>query len=73
MKLKVIDLRSDLKNLMINKETERYIIHEVALLNKVIEEQAGLPAIERDVFREDIFGNIPGLSWRKLVSIFLHS
>ena len=73
MKVQVIDLRSDLKNLMINKETERYIIHEVALLNKVIEEQAGLPAIERDVFREDIFGNIPELSWRKLVSIFLHS
>jgi glycine cleavage system H lipoate-binding protein len=73
LKVQAENLRSDLKNLMINKETEKYMNKEVDLLHKFIEEQAGPLTPDGGIFEEGIFGKIPEISWQKIVSTFLHT
>ncbi len=67
------NLRPDLKNLMLNTETEDYLGKQVDYLYQIIEETAGPLAADGGDLGNDIYGNLPGLSWEKITRIFLNT
>ena len=67
------NLRGDLKNLMINNETEGFMEGEVARLYEVIEEVAGPLAVDGGDLSHDIYGHLPQLGWESITKIFLKS
>lgn len=73
IRVEASDLRKDLKNLMIHRETNKFMKSEVRLLYKMIEDLNGPLAADGGMLAEDIFGNLPGLSWEKLTGTFLHT
>jgi glycine cleavage system H lipoate-binding protein len=67
------NLRQDLKNLMIGRETEDFFAKEVDRLYSVIEEEAGPLAADGGQLGHDIYGSIPQVGWERLVDRFLHT
>jgi glycine cleavage system H lipoate-binding protein len=67
------NLRQDLKNLMIGRETEDFFAKEVDRLYSVIEEEAGPLAVDGGQLGHDIYGSIPQVGWKRLVNRFLHT
>lgn len=67
------NLRQDLKNLMIGRETEDFFAKEVDHLYSVIEEEAGPLAADGGQLGHDIYGSIPQVGWERLVKRFLHT
>ncbi len=67
------NLRQDLKNLMIGRETEDFYSKEVDRLYSVIEEEAGPLAADGGQLGHDIYGSIPQVGWERLVKRFLHT
>ncbi len=67
------NLRQDLKNLMIGRETEDFFAKEVDSLYSVIEEEAGPLAADGGQLGHDIYGSIPQVGWERLVKRFLHT
>jgi len=67
------DLRSDLKRLMIHRETEAFMEEEVDDLYRLIEQVAGPLAADGGDLRTDIFGNMPALGWERLTRRFLRT
>jgi glycine cleavage system H lipoate-binding protein len=65
------DLRHDLKNLMINRETEKFMEGQVTRLYEAIEETAGPLAADGGQLGGDIYGAMPELGWERLVERFL--
>jgi glycine cleavage system H lipoate-binding protein len=67
------NLRRDLKNLMIHKETEAFMEAEVNDLYRLIEEVAGPLSADGGYLGRDIYGNMPALGWERLTRTFLRS
>jgi len=66
-------LRRDLKNLMIGNETRDFLSKEVDQLYSVIEKEAGPLAADGGQLGPDIFGSMPGVEWKMLTGLFLHT
>ena len=71
MQVHADNLRSDLKTLMIRNETREFLSGEIDRLYAVIEETAGPLAADGGQLGSDIYGNLPGLGWDRLVDHFL--
>jgi glycine cleavage system H lipoate-binding protein len=67
------NIRQDLKNLMIGRETEDFYTKEIDRLYSVIEEESGPLAADGGQLGRDIYGSIPRVGWERLVSRFLHT
>lgn len=67
------NLRQDLKQLMINQETQSFMEEEVDRLYGVIEEVAGPLAADGGTLGEDIYGSLPDLGWERLSRMFLRT
>lgn len=67
------NLRQDLKNLMIGRETEDFYIDEVDRLYSVIEKEAGPLTADGGQLGRDIYSSIPQVGWERLVNLFLHT
>jgi glycine cleavage system H lipoate-binding protein len=72
MKVQSRDLRGDLKELMIGRETEGFVSREVEHLYNVIEGVVGPLAVDGGDLGDDIFGSMPQLGWERLTGDFLH-
>ena len=73
MRVRADKLRQDLKGLMIKDETEKFFNDQVEQLYQEIEEVSGPISADGGYLVEDIYGNMPGLSWDRLVAKFLHT
>ena len=73
LRLHCANLREDLKNLVIGDQAGEFINQEVDRLYEVIEETAGPLAADGGYLGDDIFGNLPGISWQKLTREFLRT
>ena len=71
MRLHCSDLRHDLKKLMIGEQASEYLDNEIGRLYQVIEEELGPLAADGGYLGNDIYGNLPGVSWNELTSLFL--
>jgi len=67
------NLRQDLKNLMIGKETETFYSQEIHRLYGVIEDETGPLTADGGKLHNDIFGNLPQLGWERLTKLFLRT
>ncbi len=65
------NLREDLKNLMINRETERFMDEEVEHLYDLVEETSGPLAADGGYLGHDIYGSMPQIGWKNLTGRFL--
>ena len=66
-------LRQELKNLMIGNEATDFLRDEVQRLYQVVEQEAGPLATDGGQFGNDIYGNMPGIGWKRLTNIFLRT
>ena len=73
LRLHCVNLREDLKNLMIGDQAGEFIDQEVERLYEVIEETAGPLAADGGYLSDDIFGNLPQMGWHKLTQLFLRT
>jgi glycine cleavage system H lipoate-binding protein len=71
MRVHCNNLRGELKNLMINKETGEFMEGEVARLYEVMEEVAGPLAADGGDLSHDIYGHLPQLGWERITKVFL--
>ncbi len=67
------NLRKEMKSLMIGDEAKSFVADEVDRLYQVIEQHAGPLAADGGNLVDDIFGNIPGIEWKSLIRLFLHT
>jgi glycine cleavage system H lipoate-binding protein len=65
------NLREDLKNLMINRESERFMGEEVEHLYDLVEETSGPLAADGGYLGHDIYGSMPQIGWKNLTRRFL--
>ena len=73
LKVDAPDLRTDLKNLMIGKETESFLEKESDDLFRIIEETAGPLAADGGDIGSNLFGNLPAMGWERLTHRFLRT
>ena len=71
MRVHTNNLREDLRNLMINAESEDFMDHEVGRLYQVIEEVGGPMSTDGGSLGNDIYGDMPQLGWDRLTDLFL--
>jgi glycine cleavage system H lipoate-binding protein len=67
------NLREDLKGLMLYDESRAFFKKEVDKLYHLIEEVDGPMATDGGLLGQDIFGHLPGLGWKRLTGLFLHT
>jgi glycine cleavage system H lipoate-binding protein len=67
------NLRKELKTLMIARETEEFIEHEMDQLHHLIEEVSGPLAADGGTLGKDVFGAMPQLEWERLTRSFLRT
>ncbi len=67
------NLRKDLLALMIGRETKDFYKNEIDRLYQVIEDEGGPLAADGGQLGTDIYGNMPGVGWNRLVKLFLHT
>jgi glycine cleavage system H lipoate-binding protein len=65
------NLREDLKNLMINRESGRFVGEEVEHLYDLVEETSGPLAADGGYLGHDIYGGMPQIGWKNLTRRFL--
>jgi len=73
MRLHSTNLRHDLKELMIGDQAGEYMNQEIGRLYQVIEDEIGPLAADGGYLGDDIYGNLPAASWKKLTRLFLHT
>jgi glycine cleavage system H lipoate-binding protein len=67
------NLRKELKTLMIDRETEGFLDHEVDHLHHLIEEVSAPLAADGGTLAKDVFGAMPQLGWERLTRSFLRN
>ncbi len=67
------NLRRDLKELMIHKETQDFMEREIETLYSLIEDTAGPLPTDGGHPGKDIYGNMPQLGWERLCKVFLRT
>jgi len=65
------DIKAAAKKLIGDTESVNWISGEVDVLEEMVTEVAGPLAADGGTFGPDIYGNLPGLDWRKLTQTFL--
>jgi len=65
------DVKSAAKNLMSDEASVDWVNAEVEILEEMVTEVAGPLAADGGTFGSDIYGNLPGLEWKKLTRAFL--
>jgi glycine cleavage system H lipoate-binding protein len=73
MRIHTRNLRQDLRNLMLNTETEDFIGKEIDGLYRLIEEKGGSLAADGGFLGNDIYGCMPQIGWRRLTRRFLRT
>jgi glycine cleavage system H lipoate-binding protein len=73
MTLHAQNLRKELKTLMIARETEEFIEHELEHLHHLIEEVSAPLAADGGTLAKDVFGAMPQLGWERLTRSFLRT
>jgi glycine cleavage system H lipoate-binding protein len=73
MTLHAQNLRKELKTLMIDRETEEFIEHELEHLHHLIEEVSAPLAADGGTLAKDVFGAMPQLGWKRLSKSFLRT
>jgi len=73
MKVEPDNIRDELKYLMINRETDKFITEQADMLYNLVEEVSGPLAADGGDFTDDIFGGLPQLGWERLTAVFLGS
>ncbi|MEW6665811.1 MAG: glycine cleavage system protein H [Thermodesulfobacteriota bacterium] len=73
MTVHATDLRDDLKGLMINQESARFLGEEVERLQQAVQETCGPLAADGGYWGDDIFGSLPQIGWESLTRTFLRS
>lgn len=71
MKVEPDNIREEIKDLMINNETDDFIKSQTDMLYDMVEEVSGPLAADGGYLTSDIFGNLPELGWDNLVNRFL--
>ena len=64
-------VRNDLKNLLISRETENFLGDEVERLYNLVEDTSGPLAADGGYLGHDIYGNMPQIGWKNLTGLFL--
>lgn len=67
------DIKSVIKDLMAQEQSERWLNDEVDTLEKMIEDVAGPLSTDGGLLQRDVFGNLPSLGWHNLTRTFLKS
>jgi hypothetical protein len=65
------DIKTNAKRLMADMESLDWMNKEVNRLEGMIEDVAGPLSADGGYLSDDIFGNLPGLGWKKLTKNFL--
>jgi len=65
------DVKSSAKKLMTDDTSIDWINNEVGVLEEMVTEVAGPLAADGGTFGPDLYGNLPGLDWKKLTKTFL--
>jgi glycine cleavage system H lipoate-binding protein/uncharacterized CHY-type Zn-finger protein len=65
------DIKSAAKKLMSDDDSLAWISNEVGVLEEMVTEVAGPLAADGGTFGPDLYGNLPGLDWKKLTKTFL--
>jgi len=66
------DLKNDLKKLMFMDSNRSFMNKEVDRLYIFLEEETQLMAADGGKLGSDLFGNLPGLSWDRLLKLLIH-
>jgi glycine cleavage system H lipoate-binding protein len=72
MRVHCKDLKTDLKNLLFMNDSVVFMRQEVDDLMDILENESGLIAADGGALGNDIYGNSPDLSWKKLVDKFIN-
>jgi glycine cleavage system H lipoate-binding protein len=67
------NLRGQLRELMINRESAEFMREEVTRLHQAIEDVSGPLAADGGYLGNDIFGGFPRIGWENLIKTFLRS
>lgn len=67
------DMKGVIKQLMAQDESERWLNEEVGTLEKMIESITGPLSTDGGHLQKDVYGNLPGLGWKRLTQTFLKS
>ena len=73
MRIHSKDLRQDLRNLMLNTETEDFMGKEISDLYQMIEANAGPLTVDGGFLGHDIYGCMPQIGWKRLAERFLRT
>jgi glycine cleavage system H lipoate-binding protein len=65
------NLKQDLKHLLFMETSREFLDTTVNRLYAFLEEEAGIKAADGGTLVPDIFGNLPGISWDRLVTEFI--
>lgn len=66
------DLKNDLKHLEFMDSAKSHMDHCVNTLYDILETESQIMAADGGELGNDIFGNVPSLSWERLVDTFIH-
>jgi glycine cleavage system H lipoate-binding protein len=72
LRLHAVDLRKEMKALMISTETGVFLRGEIERLHDLIEDVSGPLAADGGHIGEDIYGKMPDLGWDRLERMFLN-
>ncbi len=67
------DLKSAVKKLMADNDSEEWLDGEVTTLEGMIENVAGPLSADGGVLTRDVYGNLPSLGWNNLTNTFLRT
>ncbi|MBF0117619.1 MAG: hypothetical protein HQK79_02195 [Desulfobacterales bacterium] len=68
------NLRGDLKQLMIGEETKKFFKKEINEVYRIIENESSIQlSADGGTLGYDIYGNLSGVSWERLIKRFLRS
>ena len=73
MRVHCTDLRQDLKGLMLNTETAKFMEREISDLYQILEEACGPLAADGGFLGHDIHGYVPEIGWERLTERFLRT
>lgn len=65
------NLKQDLKQLMFMDSSKSFMTREVDRLYELLEEETQVMAADGGRLSSDLFGNLPGLSWDRLLELFI--
>lgn len=67
------NIKDAVKNLTVDAASISWMNEEVTQLENLVEEVAGPLAADGGYFQSDVYGNLPGLDWRRLTKTFLRT